>query len=201
LASGTQSLWRNSFGALQAIPPRDWNPDLPQFRQQSKMATNGHGTNGASNGVDTSKPVPLWIAGKEVTTDTTFDVTNPATGEKLWSSSSVTAKLALQAVEAAQEAFKTWRKAKPAEIRTILLKAADIFESRKDELASYMEQETGALSAFSGFNTSTTIENLRDVAGRAANIMGAIPQTAAAGQGAFVFKEVCCECERSLGTG
>ena len=154
------------------------------------MATNGHSSNSASNGADNSKPVPLWIAGKEVTTDTTFDVISPTTSEKLWSSSSVTPQLALQAVDAAQEAFKTWRKAKPAEIRKILLKAADVFEARQDELAGYMKEETGALAPFAGFNTMTTIENLRDVAGRAANILGAIPQTATQGQGAFVFKEV-----------
>ncbi|KAK5131368.1 hypothetical protein LTR08_000971 [Meristemomyces frigidus] len=143
-------------------------------------------TNGSA---DTSKSVPLWIAGQEVWTDTTFDVVSPTTGEKLWSASSVSVKEATQAIDAAQKASKTWKKAKPAEIRTILLKAADVFERRKEELAGYMKTETGALDAFADFNMSTTIENFRDVAGRAANIMGAIPQTAAAGQGAFVFKE------------
>lgn len=147
------------------------------------MTTNGHSAGGPG------EPVPLWIAGKEVTTDTTFDVVSPSTNKKLWASSSVTPTLALEAVAKAQEAFKTWRKAKPAQIRTIFLKAADIFEKRQDELAGYMMEETGALPAFAGFNTSTTIENLRDVAGRASNILGAIPQTAAEGQGALVFKE------------
>lgn len=151
---------------------------------------NGH-TNGSSNGstTDTSKPVPLWIGGEEVWTDTTFDVISPSSGEKLWSASSVSVKEGAQAVDAAQKALKTWRHAKPAEIRTILLKAADIFEQRREELAGYMKTETGALDAFAGFNMHTTIENFRDVAGRAANILGAIPQTATAGQGAFVFKE------------
>ncbi|KAK5122884.1 hypothetical protein LTR85_003449 [Meristemomyces frigidus] len=152
---------------------------------------NGH-SNGSSNGstaADTSKPVPLWIAGEEVWTDTTFDVISPSTGEKLWSSSSCSVKEATRAIDAAQNALKTWRKAKPAEIRTIFLKAADIMERRQDELAGYMKSETGALDAFAGFNMHTTIENFRDVAGRAANILGAIPQTATPGQGAFVFKE------------
>lgn len=146
--------------------------------------------NGHSNGAaDTSKPVPLWIDGQEVFTDTTFDVVSPNNSEKLWSACSVSPKQAVQAVEAAQRALKTWRKAKPAEIRTILLKAADIFESRKDELVGYMKEETGAIDAFAGFNMSTTVENFRDVAGRAANIAGAIPPTSNPGQAAFVFKE------------
>ncbi|KAK5678200.1 hypothetical protein LTS10_009370 [Elasticomyces elasticus] len=148
--------------------------------------------NGHSNGngsADTSRPVPLWIAGKEVQTDTTFDVISPATQEKLWSSSSVSAKQALEAIDAAQTAFKTWRYTKPAEIRKILLKAADIMEARQEELASYMQKETGALAGFTGFNISTTVENLRDVAGRPANILGEIPKVSAPGQGAFLFKE------------
>ncbi|KAK5741077.1 hypothetical protein LTR17_004227 [Elasticomyces elasticus] len=147
----------------------------------------GH-SNGNNSG-DTSKPVPLWIAGKEVQTDTTFDVISPATQEKLWSSSSVSAKQALEAIDAAQTAFKTWRYTKPAEIRKILLKAADIMEARQEELASYMQKETGALAGFTGFNISTTVENLRDVAGRPANILGEIPKVSAPGQGAFLFKE------------
>lgn len=182
--------WGKQFGALQAIPTKDWNPDLPQFRQphleQGTMATNGT-SNGAA-----SKNVPLWIAGQEVQTDTTFDVISPTNSEKLWSSSSVSAKLGLQAVEAAQTAFKTWRRTKPAEVRKILLKAADIFEARQEELAGYMKQETGALDAFAQFNMSTTIENLRDVAGRPASILGAIPTTATPGQEALIFKERRC---------
>lgn len=143
-----------------------------------------------SNGsADTSKPVPLWIGGEEVATDTTFDVTSPSTGKKIWAASSVSPKHAIEAIEAAQKAFKTWRKAKPAEIRTILLKAADIFEARKEELMGYMKAETGALDAFCEFNMMVTTENFRDVAGRAANILGVIPQTQTPGQGAFIFKE------------
>lgn len=136
-----------------------------------------------------SDPVPLWIGGKEVTTTTTFDVTSPATGQKLWSSSSVSPNQAAEAVDAAQTAFQTWRKTKPAQIRTILLAAADILDARRDEIASYMMQETGALDNFTQFNLQVTAENFRDVAGRAANIAGAIPQTGTPGQAAFLFKE------------
>lgn len=126
------------------------------------------------NGTKPSDPVPLWIGGKEVTTSTIFDVISPNDGNKLWSSSSVSSKEAVQAVEAAQTALNTWRKTKPAEIRKILLKAADIFEARQEELSKYMMEETGALAPFTGFNLTVTAENFRDVAGRAANILGAV---------------------------
>ena len=94
--------------------------------------------NGHSNGLPAlSGPVPLWIAGQEVTTSTTFDVVSPSNSEKVWSSSSCSTKEAVQAVEAAQKAFLKWRKVKPAEVRKILLKAADILEERKEELMQY----------------------------------------------------------------
>ncbi|KAF2767853.1 aldehyde dehydrogenase [Teratosphaeria nubilosa] len=144
-------------------------------------------TNGSSNGLP--KPVPLWIGGEEVHTDATFDVISPSNSKTLWAACSVDTKLATRAIEAAQAAFKTWRRTKPAERRRILLKAADIFEARKEELLSYLQQETGAPDGISHFNMDVTIENFRDVAGRAANILGAIPQTAAEGQGAFILKE------------
>ncbi|KAK4899024.1 hypothetical protein LTR49_027728 [Elasticomyces elasticus] len=125
----------------------------------------------------------------EVRTESTFDVISPATQEKLWSSSSVSAQQAFEAIDAALTALKTWRYTKPAEIRKILLKAADIMEAGQEELAGYMKSETGALAGFTEFDISTTVENLRDVAGRPANILGEIPKVSAPGQGAFLFKE------------
>lgn len=138
---------------------------------------------------DFKGPVPLWIDGKEITTSTTFDVQSPTDDKTLWPSSSASVKEASQAVDAAQRAFKSWRKTKPAAIQTVMLKAAEIMAARKDELAGYMMLETGALRPFTDFNIETTIDNLRDVAGRAADIHGIIPPTKTEGQGAFIFKE------------
>lgn len=148
-------------------------------------AANGHvGGQTAPTG-----PVPLLIDGKETKSSITFDVVSPGNGELQWQASSVSAEQAVQAVEAAQRAFKTWRRTKPAEIRNIFLKAAEIMETRADELKGYMKEETGALDTFCSFNISTTLEILRDVAGRTSTIHGAIPQTATPGTGAFIFKE------------
>ncbi|KAI6920833.1 salicylaldehyde dehydrogenase, partial [Hortaea werneckii] len=182
------------------VDPREWVAEWVEEilstsvgvvaqRQNTQHVTLRTRMNGVNGKVDTSQPVPLWIAGQETTSDTTFDVVSPFTGEKLWQSYGVSPQQATQAVERAQQAFKTWRKTKPATRRSILLKAADIFEARRDELAGYMKAETGALDMFAGFNLTGTIENFRDVAGRPANILGSIPQTQADGTGAFVFKE------------
>lgn len=149
-----------------------------------KMASNRSQSNSSSEG-----PVPLWVDGKEVVGTTTFDVISPNNAEKLWSSASVSAEQATQAIEAAQRAFKTWRREKPAAIRTILLKAADIFESRTEELAGYMRHETGANEGHVSLNTRTAPEMLRDAAGRISSIYGVIPQSEIPGCGAFILKE------------
>lgn len=134
-------------------------------------------------------PVPLWINGQEVVTDTTFDVNCPSTSQPLWASSSASEQHVAEACEAAEKAFKTWRKTKAGDIQSILLKAADIMESRRAELIGYMMEETGSLDAFAQFNIATTIDNFRSVSGLASTISGHIPQTKTPGQGAFLFKE------------
>lgn len=134
-------------------------------------------------------PVPLWINGQEVVTDTTFEVNSPSTSQPLWASSSASEQHVAEACEAAEKAFKTWRKTKAGDIQSILLKAADIMEARRAELVGYMMEETGSLDAFAQFNITTTIDNFRSVSGLAATISGYIPQTKTPGQGAFLFKE------------
>ncbi|KAK4974007.1 hypothetical protein LTR66_011133, partial [Elasticomyces elasticus] len=145
-------------------------------------------TNGSSNG--TVPCVPLWINGEEVKTSTTFDVVAPSSHKLLWHCSAASPSDATAAVEAASNAFKSWRKTKPAAMRTIFLKAADIMEERSEELASYMIEETGSSGMVAGgFNLPVTIEMFRDVSGRISGIMGAIPTVAEEGSGAFIFRE------------
>src|SRR6266536_6420928 len=111
----------------------------------------------SSAGISNGKPqfqsglVPLFIDGKEVTTSTKFTIRNPTTGKDLWESSSCSPEDAVEAVEAAQAAFPAWSKTKPAVRRDILLRAADVFQKRREELAHYMKEETGALDQFTDF--------------------------------------------------
>ena len=133
---------------------------------------------------------PLWIDGKEVTTDVVFDVQSPQLSKPIWKCYGASKKEAIAAVESSERAFKTWKKTKPQVIRNILLKAADILEERMAEYGSYQMQETGAQEPLvMGFMLPTTIEQIRDVAGRCTTLMGAIPDTSQEGTGAFIFKE------------
>lgn len=146
------------------------------------MAVNG--TSGASY------TVPLLIEGKELTTPTTFEVTAPGTGDKLWTSSSASKEDALSAIVAAEKAFPAWAKTKPAAKRAILLKAADLLEQRRDEGLKYQTEETGAAPMFCGVIFDATVEMLRDVAGRIPEaIKGEIPSCSQDGKNALLIKE------------
>ena len=154
------------------------------------MTTNGH-TNGthATNG-SSGHVLPLLINGKEVTNETTFDVVSPVTSKVIWKGSSVSKQQAIEAVEAAQAAFPAWSKTKPSYRRDILLKASDILKSRGTEICEYMEVETGSEEGMSrGFNLPSSIEQLRDVAGRIATATGSIPVCRDEGKSALLYKE------------
>jgi acyl-CoA reductase-like NAD-dependent aldehyde dehydrogenase len=137
-----------------------------------------------------SYTVPLLINGKEVTTSSTFAVVSPASHKEIWQCSSASVDDVSAAIDAATAAFPAWSKTKPTARRNILLKAADIIDSRKEELGGYMMQETGAEPPFSsGFNVPLAAEMLRDVAGRIGTIMGQIPTCQEEGTAALVVKE------------
>ncbi|KAF2201003.1 aldehyde dehydrogenase [Delitschia confertaspora ATCC 74209] len=138
---------------------------------------------------DSSYTVPLLINGKEVITTSTFPVISPSSHKQIWLSSSASLSDASNAATAAQAAFPSWSKTKPAARRNILLKAADILEKRAEECADYMMQETGATDKWAGFNIPLSAELIRDVAGRVSAIGGSIPICDQEGTSALVVKE------------
>lgn len=164
------------------------------------MTTNGLGngirvSNGLGNGIhvsngSSSDVVPLLINGKEITSETTFDVVSPGSGKVIWKGSSVSKQQAIEAVEAAQAAFPAWSKSKPAFRRDILLKASDILKSRGKEVCEYMNVETGSTETNSTyFNLPSSIEQLRDVAGRIVTVTGNILVPGEEGKSALMYKE------------
>ena len=152
------------------------------------MSSNG--TNGVTDGAS-EYVIPLQIDGNDVKTKDTFNVVNPATGKVIWKCSSASKDDAIKAAEAAQAAFPTWAKTKPSERRDLFLRAADILEHRGEELGQYMKDETGALPAVvGGFNIPTSVEMLRDVAGRIVTaIAGSVPICGQEGTSAILYKE------------
>lgn len=134
--------------------------------------------------------VPLIINGKEETGTSTFDVVSPYTGKTCWTAASATPEDAIRAVEAAQAAFESWSQTKPTVRRDILLRAADILESRLEEYAQIMRTEMGADKAASqGFVVPLGVRLLRDIAGRITSICGSVPVVEQEGQSGMVLKE------------
>ena len=154
------------------------------------MTTNGHvyGSHASNDSFD--HVVPLLINGKEVINETTFDVVSPVSGKTIWKGSAVSKQQAIEAVEAAQAAFPAWSKTKPSFRRDILIKASDVLKKRGEEVCEYMDIETGAFeSASTYFNLPSSIEQLRDVAGRISTVTGSIPVSGQDGRSALMYKE------------
>ncbi|WEW58889.1 hypothetical protein PRK78_004357 [Emydomyces testavorans] len=132
--------------------------------------------------------VPLVLDNKDVVTSTTFAVNSPETGKTIYQCSSASVLDAEHAANSAQTAFKSWRETKPAVRQDIMLKAAEIYLRRKNELVGYCAEETGASGPFSEFTFGLGYQIFKDVAGRAANIEGVAPQMVGEGQSAIVYK-------------
>ncbi|KAF6844187.1 aldehyde dehydrogenase [Colletotrichum musicola] len=148
-------------------------------------------TNTQSNGAAAKESftVPFLINGEKVYPEKTFDVVSPASGDVVHKCSSATEKDAIAAVEAAAEAFKTWRKTTPIERREIFLKTAAVMENRKEDLSRIMSEETGAATGWSDFILNLGIGCIKDVAGRLVTIEGSVPATRDPDVSAMVLKE------------
>ncbi|KAH8766686.1 aldehyde dehydrogenase domain-containing protein [Diaporthe sp. PMI_573] len=133
--------------------------------------------------------VPFVINGKDVVADKTFDVVNPATGKAAHKCSSATEADAQAAVDAAAKALPAWKALVPTKRREVFLKAADVLEKRRDELATTMVDEVGVPRAWADFNLSVAKDLILDVAGRLVTIEGTIPTPQDPNTGALVVKE------------
>jgi acyl-CoA reductase-like NAD-dependent aldehyde dehydrogenase len=133
--------------------------------------------------------IPLIINGKPLFTKDFFNVESPISGDVVYKGSAATLSEANMAIEAANAAFPAWRDTPAVKKRDVFLRAAEVMEKRRDELANYMMAETGATRPWADFNLSTTKDFLIDIAGRIGSISGYIPTTQSPNTGAFVFKE------------
>ena len=166
------------------------------------MAMTADGTNGLAskitvtlNGASSSSPdagtttYPLLISNKPYTTKSSFPVHSPATGKVLHHFSSASIEDAEHAISAAQRAYPAWRALSPPKKRDILLRAAEIMDSRKELFIKACVEETGAEPGWGEFNHGLAVDMLKDIAGRLSSIAGTIPTTSQEGVSALVYKE------------
>ncbi|KAJ5550863.1 hypothetical protein N7535_001198 [Penicillium sp. DV-2018c] len=137
----------------------------------------------------TKAVTPLIIDNESIETDIKFEVHAPATGELHSYCAGVSVDEANRAVDSAQAAFRGWSKTSAYDRRDILMRAADIMASRKEELIQYQREETGAGRPFSEFTFNLGVTFIKDFAARIPTIEGVVPSMRGEGEGAMVYKE------------
>jgi acyl-CoA reductase-like NAD-dependent aldehyde dehydrogenase len=116
------------------------------------------------------------IGGKKVGSESgaTFDRMDPFTGEIATRAPACTVEDVKAAVAAAQAAFPAWSQTGPGQRRTLLLKAADIMDSKAGDFIQLMITETGGTAPWGGFNTMLAANILREAAAMTTQIQGEI---------------------------
>lgn len=135
--------------------------------------------------------VPIWInsAPLPTNTDRIFPVKSSLSGKTLHYAQSADKDAASLACEAAWTAFQSWKRSPPSQRRTLLLKVADIFEARKDDLVQVQRDETSCDQGWATNNVMLTVSYLRETAACVSGIMGHIPMNDKPDTMSFVFKE------------
>ncbi len=103
-----------------------------------------------------------WVAARS---GATFDVNEPFSGQPVVRAAAGTREDAKAAIAAASEAFPAWAATPPIVRQGIFLRAADILESRRDEVVDLLARETGATFGFGMFQMFFTPGLLRQAAG------------------------------------
>src|SRR4029077_7807928 len=98
---------------------------------------------------------------------------------------------ARRAVAAAAEAFPGWAATPPAAKQAIFLRAADILESRQDEIVDLLARETGCTFGFGMFQMHFTLGLLRQAAAAAYQPIGEVIPSDMPGAFAMGVRQPC----------
>lgn len=122
------------------------------------------------------REVKQFLAGEwtDASSGATFEDRDPFTGDVVALVPAGGREDAVRAVAAAAEAFPAWSQSPPAQRQAVFLKAADILESRRDEIVGLLARETGATFGFGMFQMSFVPGLLRQAAAAAYAPLGQI---------------------------
>ncbi|EJC83436.1 NAD-dependent aldehyde dehydrogenase [Rhizobium leguminosarum bv. trifolii WSM2297] len=104
----------------------------------------------------------------------TYDRIDPFTEKLASRAAAASLEDAAAAVDAAAAAFTAWSKTGPGQRRAILMKAADIMDSKVGEFTGLMIEETGATAPWAGFNVMLAANILREAGAMTTQISGEI---------------------------
>jgi acyl-CoA reductase-like NAD-dependent aldehyde dehydrogenase len=135
--------------------------------------------------------VPCVINGKATSLpqEQTFAVVSSTTGETAHLAQSATADLAVSAVEAAAQAFKSWKKVSVLQRRDILNRAADILQAKAEEATKRATLETSCDENWPRFDCSLAATAIRQNAATALTLCGKLPPSDDGINISLVFKE------------
>lgn len=119
----------------------------------------------------------------------TTDDLNPYSGEVYAVVAAAGTADVARAVDAAEEAFAEWSATPPSARRRILLKAADVLESRTPEAIALMAQEVGGVAGWAGFNVMLAAGMLREAAAAVTQPVGEVLTTETPGQLSLAVRE------------
>lgn len=135
-----------------------------------------------------AKPQQLFIGGQwtDSVSKQTFDVENPATQEVIAQVAKGGAADVDLAVDAANQAFKTWRYEIPATHAKLLYQLADLVEKHTEELAQILTLDNGKPLLYSRHECGGAAHILRYFAGFATKVEGRQVPVSGAPQGTFL---------------
>jgi len=115
-----------------------------------------------------------FVGGEWIDSEGNFDDLDPFTGEVVARTPAGTREDARRAVEAAAAASAEWSQTPPASRQGIFLRAADLLESRRDEVVSWLARETGCTFGFGMFQLHFVPGLLRQAAALAYAPLGEV---------------------------
>ncbi len=120
----------------------------------------------------------------------TSEVINPATGQAYATAPISNAADIDMAMKAAEKGFETWKESTPSERQRALLKIADAFENRAEELIAIEVENTGKpISLTSSEEIPPMIDQIRFFAGAARNLEGKSAGEYMHGMTSFIRRE------------
>jgi acyl-CoA reductase-like NAD-dependent aldehyde dehydrogenase len=122
----------------------------------------------------TAQAYRQFIGGEWTDSAATFEDRDPFTGETVALVAAGDGDDARRAVEAASAAFESWAASPPAARQAVFLKAADVLESRHDEVVSLLARETGCGFGFGMFQMHFVPGLLRQAAALAYAPIGTV---------------------------
>ncbi|KAF1926996.1 salicylaldehyde dehydrogenase [Didymella exigua CBS 183.55] len=105
-----------------------------------------------------------------------FPVIKAVSETKIHHAVSATSSIAISACDAAATALQSWRNTTPSHRRALLHKAANVIESKAQEIMQAQVDETSCPKEFAAINVKGSVAHMREIAAATSELRGTVPQ-------------------------